>query len=239
MSGNRTFKIKDSWEVQITSLTKTLSMKLLQDKWEVTITSLRIYSLFLLLPSSLYFLIPFQKIAILFAHALTSTVQLMEGIEFNFQTVNLPKNGFSMIEKQMLAQMGLLQFATQVQWEGKMIKEILQKVLLNLQIEAKTSLLNDKTCELIPLNYRELFGKIFHLGTSPCIQDKNIINQLIIERATTNKGANVTSAMCKLEETKTILKFVGSTFSLKQKTGEVPWALVQEMQLAMKGEPID
>jgi len=41
------------------------------------------------------------------------------------------------------------------------------------------------------------------------------------------------------QETKTILKFLGSAINLKQKTGEVSWSLIQLVQQTMEGRAID
>jgi len=133
--------------------------------------------------------------------------------------------------------MGLLGFATQINWGGNIPTKILQEVLINLQVEARTTLVNDKTCKLIPQNFKELITKNFQLQTTPLMPNKKCINQLVIERS--NKNPILTSAMCKSLETKTIINFLDTTFSLKQKTREISWALVQEIQLAMKGETVD
>jgi len=164
----------------------------IEDKWEVKITSLS--------PSEVkffkvFFLHHFQlgKFIIIGANNLilqwTIGRRNMEDIEFVFQPIILPKNGFTTIEKDILKNIGLLDFATQVNWEGKILKEVLQEVLLNLQVEAKTSMLNGKNCELIPKNFRELFTKKFYFQTSPILTNKKCTHQLVISRSSTSKCA--------------------------------------------------
>jgi len=96
----------------------------------------------------------------------------MADIEFNFKAVILPKNGFTAIEKNILENMGLLNFATQVEWEDKILKDMVQEVLLNLQGEAQTSIVEGKDYELIPKKFREVFTNIFHLKPIPTMPTK-------------------------------------------------------------------
>jgi len=94
-------------------------------------------------------------------------------------------------------------------------------VLLNLEEEAETSIVEEKDYELIPQNFREVFTNIFHLKLVSTMPTKESTNQFIITKLNTSKTTIITSAMGGNQETKTILKFLGSTFNLKQKTGEV------------------
>jgi len=123
----------------------------------------------------------------------------MEDIEFNFQTIILPKNGFTPIERDILNNIGLLNFATQVEWEGKIFKEVVQEVLLNLQVEAKTTIFKGKSYEIIPNNFRKIFTNIFHLKPIPPMPTKKCANQLFIAKSSTDKATIITSAMCKSE----------------------------------------
>jgi len=128
----------------------------------------------------------------------------MEGIDFVFQPVILPKNGFIAIEKDILKTIGLLNFAIQVEWDEKLLKKMVQQVLLQLQEGAKTSILQGQIFEIIPQNYRDVFTDIFHLKSIPAMTDKPCLNQLVITKPTNTKTSNITSTMCVNQETKTI-----------------------------------
>lgn len=103
--------------------------------------------------------------------------------EIILQPIFYPKNGFSDHEQDILIKMGLLDFATQVNWQKRISEPIIQELLLNLNMEATTTKLEEKYYELIPANFRNLFESCFQIHTTPAKPNMHYSNQLLVSKS--------------------------------------------------------
>lgn len=131
--------------------------------------------------------------------------------------------------------MRLHAFATDTLWHGKISQEILQEAFSNLEQDAKTTKVNHKLCSIIPLNYVEIFAKVFNFRPKlPSTKSQFILLKLH------NKQPNVVNTnMCYSEEIRRVVKFINKIMSFRYKIGEISFNVANSMQDVLDGEYVD
>jgi len=77
----------------------------------------------------------------------------METPKFLLGLIPSPKPRFNTKEESILKALGLFQFATKVEWGGRVNTIKVEEALIHLKLDGQTTTINGKICELIPQSF--------------------------------------------------------------------------------------